>query len=171
MKGAIFMLLWFTVILLVGSLVVGLCCYYEFPQRIIWSFKNHDTDKRFKGSYCNEFPFACGTIMVCAGIALLIMIPVAIGAHAAVDGDLKEFNNYRTAIVLKLESGLYADEFGIYDKEIVNEIRYYNECVINKQRYIDNFWIGVFKPNKYAELTLIDYEIATSANRLIGKNN
>jgi len=131
-KGAIIMLLWIFVILLIG----GIIC---------WIFIDD-----------NGFAFAA---MVAGVIGLIVCVPIAIGTHASVDGDLLKFQNYRQSIEYKLNSGLYEDEFGVYDKEIINEIRHYNECVINRQRYIGNFWVGIFNPNDFSELEIIDYDI------------
>jgi len=126
------MLLWIFVILLIGGI-------------IYWKFIDD-----------NGFAFAA---MVIGVGGLMVCVPIAIGAHALVDGDLLEFQNYRQSIEYKLDSGLYEDEFGVNDKEIINEIRFYNECVINRQRYIGNFWIGIFNPDDFAELEIIDYDI------------
>lgn len=103
-------------------------------------------------------------ILTCIAVGLSIVLIVR---NYAAPVEIEKIQNQRIAIESKLESGFYADSFGILDKTIINDIYEYNNTVIDKTRYIDNFWVGPFYPKAYKVLETIDYDIVNDYARLV----
>ena len=57
-----------------------------------------------------------------------------------------------------MESGACRDEFGLLNKEVIDEIQSWNESIIYNQKMQNDFWVGVFCPNVYDQFETIDYE-------------
>ena len=86
---------------------------------------------------------------------MLVVLPcMYIGIDARVE-QLKE--NYK-AITYKVESGACRDEFGLLNKEVIDEIQEWNKDVRFYQNIQDNFWLGIYYPNVFDEFETIDYE-------------
>ena len=86
---------------------------------------------------------------------MLVVLPyMYIGIDARVE-QLKE--NYK-AITYKVESGACRDEFGLLNKEVIDEIQSWNKSVIYNQKMQNDFWVGIFYPDVYDQFKTIDYE-------------
>ena len=77
-----------------------------------------------------------------------------IGIYARVEQSKETFD----AITYKVESGACRDEFGLLNKEVIDEIQSWNESIIYNQKMQNDFWVGVFYPNVYDQFETIDYE-------------
>lgn len=62
------------------------------------------------------------------------------------------------ALTYKLESEACRDQFGLLNKEIIDEVQRWNVKVTYYKAMEDNFWVGIYYPNVYGNLGTIDYE-------------
>lgn len=62
------------------------------------------------------------------------------------------------ALTYKLESEACRDQFGLLNKEIIDEVQRWNVKVTYYKAMEDNFWIGIYYPDVYGDLGMIDYE-------------
>lgn len=62
------------------------------------------------------------------------------------------------ALVYKLESEACRDQFGLLNKEIIDEVQRWNVKVTYYKAMEDNFWVGIYYPDVYGDLGTIDYE-------------
>ena len=76
-----------------------------------------------------------------------------IGVNAQVESNKERYN----AITYKVESGACRDEFGLLNKEVIDEIQDWNEDVIYYKNIQKDFWVGIFIPNVYDQFETIDY--------------
>ena len=60
----------------------------------------------------------------------------------------------------KAETESYYDEFGLLNKDVIDEIQKWNEDLVFNQEMQDNFWLGIYIPNIYDEFQTIDYKTA-----------
>ena len=63
------------------------------------------------------------------------------------------------ALTYKLESDACRDQFGLLNKEIVDEVQDWNVKVTYYKSMEDNFWVGIYYPDVYGDLGTIDYEV------------
>lgn len=63
------------------------------------------------------------------------------------------------ALTYKLESEACRDQFGLLNKEIIDEVQRWNVKVTYYKAMEDNFWVGIYYPDVYGDLGTIDYEV------------
>ena len=97
-------------------------------------------------------------VIIIAGIIFLIMIFGIIDTYSGLDAYIAQKNETYKAICFKVESEYARDEFGLLNKEIVDEVQTWNETIAYKKEIQDNFWVGIFYPNIYDEFELIDLD-------------
>lgn len=62
------------------------------------------------------------------------------------------------ALTYKLESEACRDQFGLLNKEIIDEVQDWNTDITYYKSMEDNFWMGIYYPDVYGDLGTIDYE-------------
>ena len=98
----------------------------------------------------------CAIIQI-AGILLAIEIACIFCNYVGADAKVEQHQEKYNAISYKVESGVCRDEFGLLNKEVVDEIQEWNEDIVYHKAIQRDFWIGVFYPNIYDEFETIDY--------------
>jgi polyferredoxin len=142
------MLFWLFVI----ALVVGIIL-------IVLGSKSWHGDKYKWFYYHDEGLIVSGIITVAvSSIALFIMLVSIICDYTCANGTLQEYRERYKALTYKVESGVCRDEFGLLNKEVVDEIQEWNEDVVYRKEMQNNFWIGIFYPDIYDGFETIDYE-------------
>ncbi len=114
------------------------------------SYKEEDNTKFVNFVYDNDEPivFTSGAIAVIGGIAILFMIAAIIINQVSADG-LRVKNEQRyEALIYKAQAESIRDEFGIVNKEYIDEVQSWNEDVAKYQAYSNSFWIGIFYPDR-----------------------
>lgn len=142
------MLFWLFVIgLLVGIGLLFLGCNETYS-------KNKVIDKIFDFLFYHESIGWWVVIIssICVVISLLVMAYNYIGADAGVE---RNKERYKT-LIYKLETEEARDEFGLLNKEIIDEIQEWNEDVVYYKNIQDNFWTGVYYPNVFDQFETIE---------------
>ena len=100
-----------------------------------------------------------GTTAVISGIIILFMIAFIIVSQVSADG-LRASNEQRyNSLVYKAQTEAIRDEFGIVNKEYIDEVQAWNEDLAKYQSYSHNFWIGIFYPKRaYDGFEFIDLQ-------------
>lgn len=146
------MLFWLCLIVLIvgiGLVIVG---------QMEW-FDTRNKNKLRKFLYHNDDTIKISGLVtvVVSGIIMVIMIFVFacnyIGVNAQVEKNKEQYN----AITYKVESDACRDEFGLLNKEVIDEIQDWNEDVIYYKNIQKDFWVGIFIPNVYDQFETIDY--------------
>lgn len=148
------MLFWLFVIILVVGIVLMISGSKDWDRD-----KNKET-KLSRWLYFHDdnlFDTGLGTVLV-SGAVLFIMILILACEYTHTYGALQENRETYNALTYKVESGICRDEFGLLNKEIIDEIQEWNEGVVYNQTMHDNFWVGIFHPDIYDGLETIDYE-------------
>lgn len=89
-------------------------------------------------------------ISVCAVLSLF--------SYSLMPGEVAKYRQTYKGLQYKLTSEKCRDQFGLLNKEIVDEIQEWNEELALNKAYQHNFWIGVFVPNVYDEFEFIEYK-------------
>ena len=93
-----------------------------------------------------------------SGFIMIIMITILCCKYIGIDARVEQSKETFDAITYKVESGACRDEFGLLNKEVIDEIQSWNESVIYHQKMQNDFWVGVFYPDVYDQFETIDYE-------------
>lgn len=146
------MLFWLCLIVLIvgiGLVAVG---------KMKW-FDTRNENKLRKFLYQNDDTieiFGWVTVAV-SGVIMAIMITVFACNYIGVNAQVEKAKERYNAITYKVESGACRDEFGLLNKEVIDEIQDWNEDVTYCKNFQKDFWVGIFVPNVYDQFETIDY--------------
>ena len=140
------------IIILIG---IGIMCidipYYKADKNKFWKFLyKFDCDDGFK--------FIGGFTITIGFMALLVMLLILPINHVGSKAKIAECRERYNALIYKVESGACRDEFGLLNKEVLDEIHAWNQFVVHRKNIQKDFWIGIFWPNIYDQFETIDYE-------------
>ena len=132
----------------IGLIVIG-CIDWDYEKNKLFDFL-YDNDDTLK--------FIGGITTFISGFIMIIMIIILCCMYIGIDARVEQSKETFDAITYKVESGACRDEFGLLNKEVIDEIQSWNESVIYNQKMQNDFWVGVFYPNIYDQFETIDYE-------------
>lgn len=99
-----------------------------------------------------------GAILTVSAIVAFIMSVILSVNQIYERISLSKYQERYNALTYKIESDSYRDDFGLLNKEVIDEIQDWNEDLTFKKSNQRDFWIGIFIPNIYDEFEMIDYE-------------
>lgn len=105
-----------------------------------------------------DFEILGELIIGCATLATIVSLIVIVGEYSTMDAYLEQNREEYKAITYKMESNACRDEFGLLNKEVIDEIQEWNKDIRFYQDIQDNFWLGIYYPNVFDEFETIDYE-------------
>ena len=111
--------------------------------------------KTFEFEFLGDFGYI---ISILSGLAVIISLFLIIGEYTTMDSYLEKSREQYKAITYKIESDACRDEFGLLNKEVIDEIQEWNKDVRFNQNIQDNFWLGIYYPNVFDEFETIEYE-------------
>lgn len=125
------------------------------------SYKDEENTKFVDFVYHNDGPiyWTCGISAVISGCVVLFMIISIIISQTSADGERAKNEQRYKSLVYKSQTESIRDEFGIVNKEYIDEVQAWNEDLAKYQSYSHNFWIGIFYPKRqYDGFEFIDLE-------------
>lgn len=152
------MIFWIFVILMVLGIAViastikisGKYGYHEEKNTKFVNFVHYNDEPIY---------WISGITAVISGIVIACMLIPIIIAQTQANG-LRASNEQRyNALVYKAQTEAIRDEFGIVNKEYIDEVQAWNEDLAKYQSYSHNFWIGIFYPKRaYDGFGIIDLQ-------------
>ena len=145
------MIFWLCLAILIigiGLIVIG-CIDWDYKKNKLFDFL-YDNDDTLK--------FIGGITTFISGFIMIIMITILCCMYIDIDARVEQSKETFDAITYKVESGACRDEFGLLNKEVIDEIQSWNESIIYHQKMQNDFWVGVFYPDVYDQFETIDYE-------------
>lgn len=88
-------------------------------------------------------------------IALLISTIGLASAYIGVDASVAKWETQYESLTYQLENNLYDNDNDIGKKELMDEIREWNEDLAYCKKIQRNFWVGIYYPNVYDNLEFI----------------
>lgn len=89
-------------------------------------------------------------------IVIAIMGVIIVATHVTANGEKLANEQRYDSLIYKVETESIRDEFGIVNKEYIDEVQAWNEDVIKYKEWQRDFWIGIFIPNIYDDFETID---------------
>ena len=132
------MIFWLFVILLVVGIVLG-CVSVDKSLDVLESFSIFST--------------------IVSGIVIATMLMVIIINYSTAIGEKSKYTETYKALTYKAQTEAIRDEFGIVNKDYIDEVQEWNEMVVKKQAMMNNKWTYIFVPKSvYKDLQTIDYD-------------
>ena len=145
------MIFWLCLAILIigiGLLVLGFIDWDYEKNKLFDFLYDNDDNLRVIG----------GITTFISGFIMIIMITILCCMYIGIDAKVEKSKETFDAITYKVESGACRDEFGLLNKEVIDEIQSWNESVVYNQKMQNDFWVGVFYPDVYDQFETIDYE-------------
>lgn len=137
-----------------GTVYIG-CHFYVYRYE-----KNAEIKNKIKVFICDhsEVTIVMGaTIVIVIAIIVFTTLGIMFKNYINANAEAAQLHERYNAIVYKIESDSCRDEFGLLNKEIIDEIQKWNENITYYQAKKDNFWIGIVYPDIYDQFQTIDY--------------
>lgn len=93
-------------------------------------------------------------------IMMIILCCTFINVDARVERDKEIYN----ALKYKATSGACCDEYGFLREDVIDEVKEWNKYVRFRQIAQDDLWVGIFYPDVYDQLEVIDWEMCEINN-------
>ena len=88
-------------------------------------------------------------------IALLISTIGLADTYIGADASVAKWETQYESLTYQLENNLYDNDNDIGKKELMDEIREWNEDLAYCKKIQRNFWVGIYYPNVYDNLEFI----------------
>ena len=88
-------------------------------------------------------------------IALLISTIGLVSVYVSADASVAKWETRYESLTYQLENNLYDNDNDIGKKELMDEIREWNEDLAYCKKIQRNFWVGIYYPNVYDNLEFI----------------
>lgn len=147
----------------VGVWVLGykLTWHYHYKEEEYWDCSSKEarelryyySDKEEKWELVR---FIGKIISILIGVALLICVLALVINYACANHNEMILTTEYESLCYKANSINTRDEFGLLNKEYIDEIQNWNIRVKNGKYWQDHFWFGVFNPNIYDSVDVID---------------
>lgn len=114
---------------------------------------------KYEYSNTSEFILIFGAAVAFIGAVWLLIAGLSLVTSQTTITATKQANveKYK-ALTYKLESEACRDQFGLLNKEIIDEVQDWNTDITYYKSMEDNFWMGIYYPDVYGDLGTIDYE-------------
>ena len=146
------MLFWLCLIILIvgiGLITIGKMGWFDI--------RNENNLRKFLYQNDDTIEISGWVTVVVSGIIMVIMVIFLVCNYIGVNAQVEESKERYNAITYKVESGACRDEFGLLNKEVIDEIQDWNESITYYKNIQKDFWVGIFVPNVYDQFETIDY--------------
>lgn len=90
------------------------------------------------------------------GVALLVISAIGFAtSYIGTDASIAKWETQYESLTYQLENNLYDNDNDIGKKELMDEIREWNEDLAYRKAIQRNFWVGIYYPNIYDNLEFI----------------
>ena len=98
-----------------------------------------------------------GAIMTATGIlGFLASLIVLIASYAGIDGKVERLQTRYETLVYQYENDIYDNDNDLGKRDLIEDIREWNEDLSAKQANQNDFWIGIFIPDIYDQFEYIE---------------
>lgn len=136
--------------------IIGLISVYRLSNH--YDYRT-DENKKIKTFICyndSSLKTILGIVFGIFSIALLISIYTLCNNYIFSDAVKRANEELYDSLIYKSQTESIRDEFGIVNKEYIDEIQNWNEELVSYKELTNNFWVGIFYPDWFNEFKTID---------------
>lgn len=150
------MLFFITLFLLFIS--IAACIYISYIDHKYDSKNNLKGIKKFIWWNSDSLTLITGILIGIFSVIVLITTIRISSNYIRAEADKAMNQELYNSLIYKAETESIRDDFGIVNKEYIDEVQNWNTNLVNYQTITHNFWIGIFYPDWYDEFETIDLE-------------
>lgn len=87
--------------------------------------------------------------MALAGLLLMLISVYSVTSYIFASATKAEMRQEYKALVYKVNTESARDEFGVRNKDIIDEVQEWNTNLAFEKNAQRDFWVGIFVPNIY----------------------
>lgn len=107
---------------------------------------------------CDWLCMLSAIVIGVAIIALIVSGIVFMCSFSGLDGYVAENQARYESLTYQYENDLYDNDNDLGKKELMDEIREWNEDLAYYQKAQDDFWVGIYIPDVYDQFEFIEYK-------------
>lgn len=92
------------------------------------------------------------------GFCILISLICIVCSHTGVDGKIAQNQATYESLIYQYENNIYDNDNDLGKKELMDEIREWNEDLAYYQEVQDDLWLGIYYPNVFDQFEFIEYK-------------
>ena len=96
--------------------------------------------------------------IIVSSVVVAFLGAIIITTHFGANGEKLVKEQRYEALLYKARAESVKDDFGILNKEYIEEVQEWNEDIVIYKEWQRDFWIGIFIPNIYDDFETIDLE-------------
>lgn len=111
-----------------------------------------------RDEWSTRYSFGMATVII-GLLVCFIAGPIALLNHASAESDIAQLEARYDSLVYQYDHNIYDNDNDLGKRELMEDIRTWNENIARNQVLQDNFWIGVFIPDIYDQFELIEFSV------------
>ena len=114
--------------------------------------------KSFVWCHSEGLTYITGGLIAFFSFILVVMITILSQNYIGAEANKMMNQELYDSLAYKTETESIRDDFGIVNKEYIDEVQDWNTNLVGYQTITHNFWIGIFYPNWYDEFETIELD-------------
>lgn len=135
---------------------IAACIYISYINNKYGLENNLKGIKKFIWWNSESLTVVTGILIGIFSVIVLIMTIMMSSNYISAEADKAMNQELYNSLIYKAETESIRDDFGIVNKEYIDEVQNWNTDLVGYQTITHNFWIGIFYPDWYDELETID---------------
>ena len=136
--------------------------HYSSEERQRRAERREEIDKSWYGKIgdfwcdnCTPFQVIMGVLIAIVAIMLIILAVT----YGTAPGDETKYQTRYEVLTYEYQNAIFEKDSDVVgNKMLYDEIREYNETIAVGKTYVDDVWWGIFWPDFYEDLPLIEFE-------------
>ena len=110
-----------------------------------------------KKYYSNGVEIFSISLTIISIVTLISSIVIIMVTYIDIKGQVSSHQEQYNILNYQVENNMYDNDFEYGKKELMTEVGNWNAWLASKKALQRDFWIGIYIPNIYDDLELIDY--------------
>lgn len=152
------MIFWLMVIMIVVGVGIAFGAYYVSDHT---SYDMREKHPFLRWIYYSEDGLKISGVVITVAFSLIVFIMslCLLGTHIESDSTAAKMEQTYESLVYKINAESSKDDFGIRNKDLIDEVQKWNEDLAFHKTVQRNFWTGIFYADIYDDFEYIELKV------------